>query len=82
MQTVGFPNMPVIAGPYNGATFCNIPRCIEQNVEWVSDCPGYMREHNYQHIRPTPEAEDEWTGHVAETATTTLLPTADLVYGG
>src|SRR5690606_10157357 len=37
MQVSGFPNMFMLVGPHNGATFCNIPRCSEQNVEWVSD---------------------------------------------
>jgi cyclohexanone monooxygenase len=36
-----------------------------------------MREHNYQRIEPTTEAEDQWTAHVAETFKATLLPLAD-----
>ena len=30
----GFPNMLTLVGPHNSGTFCNIPRCIEQNVDW------------------------------------------------
>ena len=33
LQSAGFPNLFTVVGPHNGATFCNIPRCIEQNVE-------------------------------------------------
>ena len=73
LQTAGFPNLFTVVGPHNGATFCNIPRCIEQNVEWVTDCLRHMREHNYAQIVATPEAEDDWTAHVNEVAEGTLL---------
>src|SRR5262249_24679843 len=37
LQIAGFPNLLSLVGPHNAATFCNIPRCIEQNVDWVTD---------------------------------------------
>lgn len=82
MQAVGFPNFFTLVGPHNGATFCNIPRCIEQNVEWVSDLIVYMKESRFQQIEPTLAAEDAWTQHVDETAQTTLFPTADSWFMG
>ena len=42
MQTAGFPNFFTLVGPHNGATFCNIPRCIEQNVDWLTDAIKHM----------------------------------------
>ena len=33
----GLPQPVDLVGPHNAATFCNIPRCIEQNVDWVTD---------------------------------------------
>ncbi len=82
IQGTGFPNLFTLVGPHNGATFCNIPRCSEQNVEWVTACIRYMCEHNYQRIEPTIEAEDQWTAHVAETINATLLPLADSWFMG
>lgn len=82
LQSAGFPNLLTLVGPHNGATFCNIPRCIEQNVEWVTECLCYMREHSYTRIEATPEAEDAWTEHVAEAAARTLLPMADSWFMG
>ncbi len=82
MQTVGFPNFFTLVGPHNGSTFCNIPRCIEQNVEWVTDLISYMGEHKLKHIEPTDEAEKAWTIHVGETAEKTLFPTADSWFMG
>ncbi len=73
LQSAGFPNLFTVVGPHNGATFCNIPRCIEQNVEWVTGCLRYMREHDYAQIVATPEAEDDWTAHVDEVAQGTIL---------
>ena len=77
IQTAGFPNMFTLVGPHNGATFCNIPRCIEQNVEWVTDLIAHMRNNALKTVEATTDAEDQWTEHVYETAIRTLFPTAD-----
>ena len=69
-------------GPHNAATFCNIPRCIEQNVEWVTKLLSYMREEGFGHIEPRGEAEAEWTKHVYEIASLTLLSKADSWFTG
>ncbi len=77
LQTAGFPNLFTLVGPHNGASFCNIPRCIEQNVEWVTDAIAYLRAHDYRSMTASVEAEDEWTRHVYETASRTLFPNVD-----
>ena len=69
----GFPNLLTLVGPHNSATFCNIPRCIEQNVDWVTDVIRYMKAHEYNRIEATPEAEKEWTAHVLDVADGLLL---------
>ncbi len=82
LQGVGFPNFLTLVGPHNAAVFCNIPRCIEQNVEWVTDLARYMHENGYTRIEPTLAAEDAWTQHVYEMVNMTLLPTADSWFMG
>lgn len=82
MQTAGFPNLFTLVGPHNGATFCNIPRCIEQNVEWVTDLVAYMKKKDLHEIEPSVDAEDAWTEHVDQTAAGTLFPTADSWFMG
>jgi cation diffusion facilitator CzcD-associated flavoprotein CzcO len=77
LQIAGFPNMLTLVGPHNAATFCNIPRCIEQNVEWVTDLMRYMGEHNYSRIEASKKAEDDWTEHVYDSASQLLLLKAD-----
>jgi cation diffusion facilitator CzcD-associated flavoprotein CzcO len=68
LMSHGFPNMLTIVGPHNASTRCNIPRCIEQNVEWVSDLLGYAHERGITRFETTAEAEAEWSRHVEELA--------------
>lgn len=82
MQVAGFPNMFMLVGPHNGGTFCNIPRCIEQNVEWVSDCLAHMLARGHTRIETTRNAEQEWTEHVYEAAQASLLSTVDSWFNG
>ncbi len=82
LQVEGFPNLFTLVGPHNAATFCNVPRCIEQNVEWVTDLMRHMRAHDYQRVVPTVEAEDEWTEHVYDIATRMLLSKVDSWFMG
>jgi len=82
MGSAGFPNLFTVVGPTNGGTFCNIPRCIEQNVEWVSDCIKYLTENEISRIEVNQDAEDEWTDHVQEVVKGTLFPEADSWFMG
>ncbi len=61
VQFRGFPNFFATMGPHNPATFCNITRCVENNVDWIIDCIRYMRENGFETIETTAEAEEAWT---------------------
>ena len=77
LQSAGFPNMLTLVGPHNAATFCNLPRCIEQNVDWVTDLMRHMRDKGLSRIEATAAAEATWTGHVFETASRLLATQVD-----
>jgi cation diffusion facilitator CzcD-associated flavoprotein CzcO len=77
MQVEGFPNLFTLVGPHNAATFCNIPRCIEQNVDWVTDLIAHMQTSKRVRVSPLPQAESEWTAHVHDMASTLLYSTVD-----
>jgi len=77
LGTAGFPNFLTLVGPHNAATFCNIPRCAEQNVDWVADLIVYMRDHGYGRVVPTVEAQEAWTEHVYDTGRYLLLTQVD-----
>ena len=68
LQSAGFPNMLTIVGPHNASTRCNIPRCIEQNVEWVTGLLRTARDQGVTRFEATPEAEAEWSCHIEELA--------------
>jgi cation diffusion facilitator CzcD-associated flavoprotein CzcO len=82
LQIEGFPNLLTLVGPHNAATFCNIPRCIEQNVEWVTDLLRHVRDNDIKRIAPTREAEDTWTEHVYQTAAELLFTKVDSWFMG
>lgn len=64
LQITGFPNLFMLVGPNNASTFCNMPRCIEQNVDWVTEFLRYLRANGYERVEPTVEAMDAWGEHV------------------
>jgi cation diffusion facilitator CzcD-associated flavoprotein CzcO len=82
LQIAGFPNLFTLVGPHNAATFCNMPRCIEQNVDWVTQLIRHMRDHEFSRVSPSSAAEDEWTRHVYETAEISLLTKTDSWFTG
>ena len=49
---------------------------IEQHVEWITDCIGYLRQHGIDSIEADPEAVRRWGEHVNEAANATLLSKA------
>ncbi|MGE4615933.1 MAG: NAD(P)/FAD-dependent oxidoreductase, partial [Gammaproteobacteria bacterium] len=82
LQTVGFPNLFTITGPGSPSVLANMVTGVEQHAEWISDCIAYIREHGYERIEPTAEAEQAWVIHVNEVADTTLYPTCNSWYMG
>jgi cation diffusion facilitator CzcD-associated flavoprotein CzcO len=78
IQSAGFPNLFTI----NAASVGNFVRAAEPLVDWVSDCIGYVRDHQCTRIAPTPEAEAAWTQHVAEAGAKILRTQADSWFVG
>jgi cation diffusion facilitator CzcD-associated flavoprotein CzcO len=37
IQMAEFPNLMMVIGPHTGASFCNMPRCGEENVDFVTN---------------------------------------------
>ena len=66
----GFPNMLMILGPHTARG--NIPRNIEEIVDWVTDMINHMRQHQYNRVEPRPDAVAQWGEHV-EKAVENLL---------
>ena len=64
LQAEGFPNMFMLMGPHTARG--NIPRSIEQSVEWLTGLMRYMREHDLSRVEPRSEAVEAWTDHVIQ----------------
>jgi cyclohexanone monooxygenase len=63
LQCSGFPNLFLLVGPQNGATFCNIPRCSALVVDWLSELMARVKEQGITLIEPETEAVESWTGY-------------------
>ena len=78
----GFPNLFTITGPSSPSVLSNMLVSIEQHVDWVSDCIGWMNAHGKTSIEPSDAAERDWSEHTAHLAGMTLFPKADSWYMG
>jgi cation diffusion facilitator CzcD-associated flavoprotein CzcO len=77
LQVAGFPNLFTLIGPHSAALFCNMTRCIEQNVDWVVALLAHMRARSKTRAEAAASAEAEWTAHVHETAARMLFTKVD-----
>jgi cation diffusion facilitator CzcD-associated flavoprotein CzcO len=77
LQVAGFPNLFTLIGPHSAALFCNMTRCIEQNVDWVAGLLAHMRSSGKVRAEAAEGAEAEWTAHVHETAARMLFTRVD-----
>jgi cation diffusion facilitator CzcD-associated flavoprotein CzcO len=73
LQTAGFPNLLMLAGPQAGSGFTNFGRGVEEGVDWTTALLTYLKKHNYTSIDTTPDAEQDWGRHVQEMYDVLLL---------
>nr|MDT0667054.1 cyclohexanone monooxygenase [Micromonospora sp. DSM 115978] len=71
-----------ITGPLSPSVLGNVVVCVEQHVEWISDCIAYLREHDLATIEATPEAEQAWVERLSRMASKTLMSKANSWYVG
>jgi cyclohexanone monooxygenase len=82
LGVAGFPNLFTITGPGSPSVLTNMMVSIQQHVEWIADCIGYLDEHGHATIEATGEAQDQWVDFVASVAGFTLFPTCNSWYLG
>jgi acetone monooxygenase len=74
LQVHGFPNMFMTMAPFSpAAAFCNVPTCIDQQVDWISDAIAYVRRTGARSIEPKAETEANWLAHADEVSSPTLV---------
>ncbi len=82
LMTAGFPNMFMVTGPGSPSVLSNMMVSIEQHVDWIAGCLGYLTDRQFVCIEPSIAAQDDWVEHVNEVAHTTLYPSAASWYMG
>jgi cyclohexanone monooxygenase len=82
LMTAGFPNLFMITGPGSPSVLSNMMVSIEQHVDWVADCLGYLARNSITCMEPAQDSEDAWVTHVNEVAHKTLYPRAASWYMG
>lgn len=82
LMSAGFPNLFIITGPGSPSVLSNMIVSIEQHVDWITDCIGYMRRRGFEAMEANTDAEDHWVAHVNEVAHATLYPQANSWYMG
>ena len=83
LQVQGYPNLFTTAAPLApSAALCNMTTCLQQQAEWISNCIGYMQDHNLKVCEPTKEAEDGWIEHHEQIAASTLVVKTNSWYMG
>lgn len=69
-----FPNLFSLAGPGGPSIRSNVMVSIEQHVEWLTGLLEYAQRHGITQIEATASAESDWTAHLNEMVSKTLLP--------
>src|SRR3546814_598828 len=57
LQIPDFPNFFTLIAAHNGATFCNIPRCSEAQVEWLTELLRHALENKIRSEEHTSELQ-------------------------
>jgi cation diffusion facilitator CzcD-associated flavoprotein CzcO len=82
LGVVGFPNLFTISGPGSPSVLTNMIVSIEQHVNWITECIGYLRDHGHRRIEVTADAQEAWVNHVNMIADFTLFPSCNSWYLG
>lgn len=82
LASAGFPNLFFITGPGSPSVLSNVIVCIEQHVDWISDCLAEIQRRGADRIEASAAAENDWVEHVNEVANRTLFPIANSWYLG
>jgi len=83
LQVHGYPNLFTTGAPLApSAALCNMTTCLQQQVDWITDCIDYARKNGKKVVEATQEFEDDWVTHHDETAAATLVVKTDSWYMG
>jgi acetone monooxygenase len=83
LQVHGFPNLFTTGAPLApAAALCNMTTCLQHQVDWITDCIGYMRARGLTEMEPSKETQEQWVEAHDELANATLIAKTDSWYMG
>lgn len=83
LQIHGYPNLFTTGAPLApSAALCNMTTCLQQQVDWITNCIDFARKHGKQKVEASKEFEDRWVEHHDEVAAKTLVVKTDSWYMG
>jgi len=84
LAVAGFPNLFIVQAPGSPSAATNFVAALEQHVEWIGDCIGYLRANGHRTIEALPDAQYEWIEHTTSLVAPTVLdhPTCNSWYNG
>ena len=83
LQVHGYPNLFTTGAPLApSAALCNMTTCLQQQVNWISDCIQSLRRQGAKVIEASQALQDQWVSHHDETANKTLVVKTDSWYMG
>lgn len=83
LQVYGYPNLFTTGAPLApSAALCNMTTCLQQQVDWITDCIDHMQRRKMSFIEPTKDGQDAWVTHHDELANQTLVVKTDSWYMG
>jgi cation diffusion facilitator CzcD-associated flavoprotein CzcO len=84
LAVAGFPNLFTVQGPGSPSAATNFVAAMEQHIEWIADCIGYLRGGGYRTIEAHTDAQLEWIEHATSLVAPTVLthPTCNSWYNG
>jgi cation diffusion facilitator CzcD-associated flavoprotein CzcO len=63
LAVAGFPNLLIVQAPGCPAPSSNYISVMEANVEWITDCLVYLRDHGHRTIEAESDAQRQWMEH-------------------
>lgn len=84
LMVAGFPNLFIVQAPGSPSAATNFIAALEQHVEWIGDCIGYLRAHGHRTIEAQAQAQHDWIEHTTALVEPTVLahPSCNSWYNG
>jgi len=73
LMVAGFPNLFIVQAPGSPSAATNFIAALEQHVEWIAECIGYLRAHGHRSMEAQVQAQHDWIEHTTALVEPTVL---------